>query len=64
MIGKTLGHYQIVEQLGLLGRAEVYRARDPRVGCNVAIKVSSEQFTDRLSRLRYQVLLRKMNLEP
>jgi serine/threonine protein kinase len=28
----------------------VYRAHDPRVGRDAAIKVSSEQFTDRFTR--------------
>jgi serine/threonine-protein kinase len=34
---------------------EVYLARDPRVGRNIAIKVSSEQFTDRFARAIHAV---------
>jgi hypothetical protein len=29
---------------------EVYRARDPRMGRDVAIKISAERFSDRLER--------------
>ena len=37
--GEQLGHYQIVEPLGAGGMAEVYRARDSRLGRSVAIKI-------------------------
>jgi eukaryotic-like serine/threonine-protein kinase len=48
--GSKLGPYEILERIGAGGMGEVYRARDPRVGRDVAIKVSLEQFTDRFSR--------------
>ena len=48
--GTKLGPYEILEPIGAGGMGEVYRARDPRVGRDVAIKVSSEQFTDRFTR--------------
>src|SRR5678815_3868268 len=34
-----LGPYEIVASLGAGGQGEVYRARDPRLGRDVAIKV-------------------------
>ena len=39
MIGKTLGPYEITAQLGKGGMGEVYRARDPRLRREVAVKV-------------------------
>jgi eukaryotic-like serine/threonine-protein kinase len=34
--GTRLGPYEIVEPLGAGGKGEVYRARDMRLGCDVA----------------------------
>jgi len=48
--GSRLGPYEIVAPLGTGGMGEVYRARDPRLRRDVAIKVSAEQFTDRFER--------------
>src|SRR5437588_8387063 len=48
--GDTLGPYQILEPIGAGGMGEVYRAHDPRLRRDVAIKISAQQFTDRFER--------------
>src|ERR1041384_5008589 len=48
--GTRLGPYEILAPLGAGGMGEVYRAHDPRMGRNVAIKVSAERFSDRFER--------------
>src|ERR1700688_1818348 len=49
-IGSRLGPYEIVSPLGKGGMGEVWRARDPRLNRDVAIKISAQQFTDRFER--------------
>jgi serine/threonine protein kinase len=44
MIGKTLGNFEITVALGRGGMGEVYRARDRKLGRDVAIKVLPEEF--------------------
>src|ERR1700683_1518697 len=48
--GSKLGPYEILAPIGAGGMGEVYRARDPRMGREVAVKVSAERFSDRFSR--------------
>src|SRR5262249_45657013 len=48
--GSRLGPYEILAPLGAGGMGEVYRARDPRMGREVAIKLSAERFSDRFER--------------
>jgi len=55
LVGKTLGHYKILEPLGKGGMGEGYRARDTKLDRDVAVKVLPEDLADdpeRLARLR------------
>ena len=48
--GNKLGPYEIVEAIGQGGMGAVYRARDTRLGRDVAIKVSDQKFSERFER--------------
>jgi serine/threonine protein kinase len=50
--GRRLGPYEIEGVLGAGGMGEVYRARDPKLEREVAIKVLPEHFADDEERLR------------
>src|SRR5512141_198227 len=50
--GSRLGPYEIVTPIGAGGMGEVYRARDPRLGRDVAIKVLPASFSRDPDRLR------------
>jgi eukaryotic-like serine/threonine-protein kinase len=45
--GTRLGPYEIIAPIGKGGMGEVFRARDTRLGRDVAIKVAHERFSDR-----------------
>jgi eukaryotic-like serine/threonine-protein kinase len=60
MIGKTLGNFDITNQLGRGGMGEVYQAKDLKLGRNVAIKVLPEEFArdaDRVARFQREAKL-------
>ena len=53
LTGRRLGAYEVHERIGVGGMGEVYRARDTRLGRDVAIKILPRHFTsdpDRLAR--------------
>jgi len=50
-VGAKLGPYEIVAPLGAGGMGEVYRALDPRIGRQVAIKVLPTAFPEDSERL-------------
>jgi tetratricopeptide (TPR) repeat protein/tRNA A-37 threonylcarbamoyl transferase component Bud32 len=65
MIGQTIGHYLVTEQIGAGGMGIVYRARDQRLNRDVALKViPPKKFGDDAPRKRFRkeaLALAKLN---
>jgi len=60
LIGQSLLHYEITAKLGEGGMGEVYRAKDGRLGRDVAVKVLPEMFVadpERLARFEREAQL-------
>src|SRR5688572_15104926 len=51
-VGDRLGRFEILGPLGAGGMGEVYRARDPQLQRDVAIKVLPAEFSDDADRRR------------
>jgi eukaryotic-like serine/threonine-protein kinase len=51
LVGQQVGSYQILSRLGAGGMGEVYRARDPKLRRDVAIKILPRVFTSDPERL-------------
>ena len=64
-VGARFGSYEILDKLGVGGMGEVYRARDTKLGRDVAIKVLPEAFSkdrERLDRFEREArLLAQLN---
>ena len=44
--GTRLGPYEVIDRLGAGGMGEVYRALDPRLGREIAVKILPEHLSD------------------
>jgi len=60
MIGKRIAHYEVTDKIGAGGMGEVYRARDTKLGRDVALKFLPDVFAadpDRLGRFEREAKL-------
>ena len=59
-IGQSLSHYSLADKIGKGGMGEVYRAKDQKLGRDVAIKILPEEFArdpDRVARFQREAKL-------
>ena len=60
MIGERIGHYEITGEIGAGGMGEVYRARDTKLGRDVALKMVPDLFAadpERMARFQREAQL-------
>lgn len=64
-VGRTLGHYRIIEAIGAGGMGVVYRGRDARLDRDIALKLlPPDRFSDAAARKRFRneaLLLSQLN---
>jgi serine/threonine protein kinase len=55
LIGSKLSHYEILEKIGAGGMGEIYRARDTKLGRDIALKIlPADMSNDPERRKRFQ----------
>jgi serine/threonine protein kinase len=54
VIGKVIGHYEVIDLIGRGGMGEVYRARDARLNRPVALKFVSSEHVKESARRRFE----------
>src|SRR6266446_4786213 len=54
LIGRVIGHYEVIDLIGRGGMGEVYRARDASLNRPVAIKFVSSEHVNESARRRFQ----------